>query len=867
VRLPKGWATGSAGVTAVAAVCALVLAGLRVTPLQPTGRAWLLILGFALLALAMLPLRTRLLTPVGIAVLFLPLGGFSALIASGDVARCTALGPTSPEAFPYAALVTGAAGLAAVAGATGVSRYGGAGSVRRSRPKRDVIPWAKALVALGALGILIALARFALSQPRLDDLWTSMKSLWQGSSYFLLLASFAVPGFGLWLHAELRSLVRRRQLLGIAAALAAYLAALVPTGQRGLAVEIALVVVAVLLATSRLSATQLGALLVVGVVFLGVTQAIRNELSETRAVPPRAAASPQPRPQQVSSCAVATNAPPSTARGFSVGSVLQRLKPDNWYSLYGTQLASFQWTWDVAAHRERLDIPNTFLYAAVKPVPRQLLPNKVQGFGDEFTAQLYPGAHGAGVSFATPLVAEADYVFGLIGVVAIFFLFGSLLASAELYIVRGGPPVLVPVLTAAIVWTGFVFMRGDFANALVVSFGWIIPLAAVSLIAGFRPLARGNKLVVDALQVPFQFSGVGRQVLAIGRGLKGGSQTAFELRCAADVCSMLKSAFPAGTQVRMPLRRSRPAVLRILYQQALAPLLDRRSTFLVCPGDQAPLWGRAPVLLVVHDVRRLTRGGSTTLLERLFYRMIVPRGIRRAVAVVTVSSFSRDEIKRVVGDCVEILVVADHPAPRVAYPSPTDRDHALLSVGALRPYKGADTLIEALAITPANLRPKVVWVGTGEGNERKLVLYAEQLGVSDRISFMGWLDEDALARLYRDCFATVSPSTYEGYGLPVAESLSYGRPTVAADIPAFRELADDAALYFRPGDAQSLANALRRLHEDEALPETLARKALARSRVLAEQRPLWGDVILDLASRQPQARASWLRSAAVRRTK
>ena len=93
----------------------------------------------------------------------------------------------------------------------------------------------------------------------------------------------------------------------------------------------------------------------------------------------------------------------------------------------------------------------------------------------------------------------------------------------------------------------------------------------------------------------------------------------------------------------------------------------------------------------------------------------------------------------------------------------------------------------------------------------------------------------------------MNPSTYEGYGLPVAESLARGLPTIASDIPPHREVAGEAALYFEPGDASALARTLERLAGDGELRQRMGELARARSEELAGTGAGWGELIASAA--------------------
>jgi glycosyltransferase involved in cell wall biosynthesis len=363
-------------------------------------------------------------------------------------------------------------------------------------------------------------------------------------------------------------------------------------------------------------------------------------------------------------------------------------------------------------------------------------------------------------------------------------------------------------------------------------------------------------VVIDALQVAPQFSGVGRQVEDIGRSLAAGTSFGLplEVRCAKDVKDALAEVFPASTRFHTPLRSSRPRMLRIAYQQFWAPVWDRRSTVLVALGDQAPVWGRARLVFGINDVRRITRpdtvGGR---LEALFYRIVLRRGAHRARRILTISKFSRDEIVRLLGPSCPITVVASHPhgLEEVNPESQIgDGEIRFVLVGALRAYKGHETALDALAALNDRRAPsaEVVCVGgdeSGDGRERELAGRARDQGIGERFQLCGWVSDEELDQLVGSCTATVNPSTYEGYGLPVAESIARGVPTIASDIPPHREIAAGAALYFRPGDARDLCAAMRRVADDPELRAQLAQRARERWRELLRGRPSLGEAIRD----------------------
>jgi glycosyltransferase involved in cell wall biosynthesis len=95
---------------------------------------------------------------------------------------------------------------------------------------------------------------------------------------------------------------------------------------------------------------------------------------------------------------------------------------------------------------------------------------------------------------------------------------------------------------------------------------------------------------------------------------------------------------------------------------------------------------------------------------------------------------------------------------------------------------------------------------------------ADQLGVRDRLTFVGRLPVDELARLYNEAEVLVSPSVYEGFGLPAAEANACGTPVVATTAGAFPEVIADGetGILVPPADPRALADAIASLLADPA---------------------------------------------------
>ena len=102
-------------------------------------------------------------------------------------------------------------------------------------------------------------------------------------------------------------------------------------------------------------------------------------------------------------------------------------------------------------------------------------------------------------------------------------------------------------------------------------------------------------------------------------------------------------------------------------------------------------------------------------------------------------------------------------------------------------------------------------------------------GLPSWAGLVGYVDEEDLRALYRGALALVLPSFHEGFGLPIIEAMASGTPVACSDIPVFREIASEAALYFDPHDHGTISRSILKLVRDPALRLELARLGRVRA--------------------------------------
>jgi glycosyltransferase involved in cell wall biosynthesis len=231
----------------------------------------------------------------------------------------------------------------------------------------------------------------------------------------------------------------------------------------------------------------------------------------------------------------------------------------------------------------------------------------------------------------------------------------------------------------------------------------------------------------------------------------------------------------------------------------LPRLLRRVGADLVHTQYAVPLRCPCPALVTVHDVSFARDAALMSRKDRIVFRRIVPRAVRTAARVLTVSERTKTDLLELYGIPPERIVVTPNgvdPAFHRVGNSVLPGSY-VLSVGAIQARKNQ---LAALAAADAVGLPLVV---VGPTKDASLADELRRRGAR----LEGYVDTEGLAELYRGAACLVQSSRLEGFGLPVVEAMASGTPVVAVPDPALREVAGDAAIFVEEGD---LADGIRR---------------------------------------------------------
>lgn len=236
-------------------------------------------------------------------------------------------------------------------------------------------------------------------------------------------------------------------------------------------------------------------------------------------------------------------------------------------------------------------------------------------------------------------------------------------------------------------------------------------------------------------------------------------------------------------------------------------------------------------IMTIHDVSHERYPEWFSKNYYRFYHYMMPRIGKKAHAVLTVSEFSKKEIVDTLGINSEKIHVVHSNVPFHNKPSKEEilnftrnpeAERYILAVSSMDPRKNFVRLVEAFEkIKDKSVKLYIIGMSFKAFNTPDL-----QKLIGENVHLPGYIPDEKLQTMYQNALLSIYPSLYEGFGLPPLESMTYGCPVINSDIPALREVSQDAALYVNPYNVEDITQKIEQLLVDEPLRKELQEKGL-----------------------------------------
>ncbi len=292
----------------------------------------------------------------------------------------------------------------------------------------------------------------------------------------------------------------------------------------------------------------------------------------------------------------------------------------------------------------------------------------------------------------------------------------------------------------------------------------------------------------------------------------------------------LYRAFGKEVELLKPLSTKR--YQQQLWEHTLLPVEAAKADLLFCPANIAPFWllRKTKLVLTLHDVAFKTFPESFSTPFFYYYNYLIPRNIRRADQIITISETSKNEILRFYPEAKEKITVIPlglHKRYRVL-PEVTKQKY-LLYVGSINERKNVTGVIEAFELLPEAFGYSLMIVGNFFRNfsiNDKTEHIFQRAKANKKIVFKANVSDEELVKIYNQASLFIFPSFYEGFGLPPLEAMACGTPVITSRLSSMPEVCSDAAGYVDPYDIVDIAKKIQTVLENDKLQQDMRSKGL-----------------------------------------
>ena len=301
------------------------------------------------------------------------------------------------------------------------------------------------------------------------------------------------------------------------------------------------------------------------------------------------------------------------------------------------------------------------------------------------------------------------------------------------------------------------------------------------------------------------------------------------------------------TPVVLKPQARHPFLFYIWFEFSVKKALKKHKIDLFfSPDGYLSLSSDVKQVATIHDINFEHNPEDLNWLSSKYYRKFFPKFAKKAAHILTVSDYSKEDVKSTYHIDEAKITAVWNGASSVFKPVSEEAKvetrlkyaqgkEYFLFVGALSPRKN----LKRLLIAFENFKER------NPENTTQFVIVGEELwknandevAVSDaikqQIHFTGHLSIEELSNVMASASVFTFIPYFEGFGIPLVEAMRCGTPILAGDRTSLPEVANNAALYCNPFDTDDIALKLEQIANDAQLRKTLSEKGLERAKLFS----------------------------------
>lgn len=240
-----------------------------------------------------------------------------------------------------------------------------------------------------------------------------------------------------------------------------------------------------------------------------------------------------------------------------------------------------------------------------------------------------------------------------------------------------------------------------------------------------------------------------------------------------------------------------------------------------------PVRDGVPTILTVHDLSFIHYPETFTSSLRNYLNQVVPRSVRRATHVLADSQSTKDDLHSI-WQIEEEKISVLYSGVDGSFRPPSDKSKRsdvreryglsdepyIFSVSTIQPRKNYQMLIRAFKGVVDDFPHRLVIAGEKGWLYEETFNEVTRQGLEEKVTFLGFVEDEDLPALYSEATLFVFPSLYEGFGFPILEAMACGVPVLVSSASCLPEIAGEAAVVLPPQHEEAWTATIRDLLDD-----------------------------------------------------
>ena len=255
-----------------------------------------------------------------------------------------------------------------------------------------------------------------------------------------------------------------------------------------------------------------------------------------------------------------------------------------------------------------------------------------------------------------------------------------------------------------------------------------------------------------------------------------------------------------------------------IWEQLFLPLYvkKQKGSILINFCNSAPLFIKNQIV-TIHDLAfKRDKGNWFNPLFRMWYNFLIPKICKRSMLIFTVSQFSKNEILNNYRVSEKKIRIIPNGLPEITFNAvPSINGKYVLITGANNPRKNAGWVVNNINVIKQKGYKLVVL------SEGSVIFNNVELKESEDVILFKDVSFQVYHSLLKNAEALLFPSLYEGFGIPILESLCIGVPVIASNLEVFKESFGNLPIYFELNNTESFAKAINEIREKHISEEMI----------------------------------------------